>query len=248
LEGTYELGYDGTTTAGYNITSGELGHLFYVALENQGQYNTSGIFLDPSNYGLRNTGDFVNLKNELYWYGTLHVISAPVNQLAWSFYFPYGVQDAIYLVTATQIHAIAVRPATVSFSTLDPEMLLQQALDAVSEGLDVIESTTDTIDPGETKSYVIDVPLSVSEMEVIVNWGGSELSVKLFDPDSTLSQEGTSGTPPIRLRQLYPVPGQWRCEVTATDIPGDEYPIAIVGATAHGKLVVIGTATYGGDE
>ncbi len=34
--------YNGTTTAGYNITSGEMGHLFYVGLGNDGWYDTSG--------------------------------------------------------------------------------------------------------------------------------------------------------------------------------------------------------------
>jgi hypothetical protein len=34
VDGPYELGYDGTTTAGYNITSSEMGYMYYVNLGN----------------------------------------------------------------------------------------------------------------------------------------------------------------------------------------------------------------------
>lgn len=42
VDGPWVWGYDGTTTAGYNITTSEMGHLFYTELGNQGYYNTSG--------------------------------------------------------------------------------------------------------------------------------------------------------------------------------------------------------------
>lgn len=67
-------GYDGTTARGYNITSSEMGHLFYEELSNLGYYDTSGTI--QADYGLHNTGDFDNLiafdgANILfYWSGT----------------------------------------------------------------------------------------------------------------------------------------------------------------------------------
>ncbi len=42
VDGSYEYGYDGSTTAGYNITTSEMGHLFYVGLGNPGRRDTSG--------------------------------------------------------------------------------------------------------------------------------------------------------------------------------------------------------------
>ena len=43
VDGTYAgCGCNGTTTAGYNITSSEMGHLFYTELGNTGYYDTSG--------------------------------------------------------------------------------------------------------------------------------------------------------------------------------------------------------------
>src|SRR3989338_7418018 len=42
VDGPYSYGYNGTTTGGFNITSGEMGHLFYTELGNKGWYDTFG--------------------------------------------------------------------------------------------------------------------------------------------------------------------------------------------------------------
>lgn len=55
-------------TFGYNVTTSELGHLFYVELGNHVLYGPDGS-IQP--YGaLINTGDFVSLENRLYLSGT----------------------------------------------------------------------------------------------------------------------------------------------------------------------------------
>lgn len=72
LDGASDYGYDGTTAFGYNIISSELGHLYYVELENKGAYDTNG---NPqSDYGLLNTGPFSNLisYSNGYWSETQH--------------------------------------------------------------------------------------------------------------------------------------------------------------------------------
>ena len=68
VDGEYVYGYDGSTTAGYNITSSEMGHLFYEELGNLGYYDTSGEF--QPGYGLQNTGDFNHLIAFRYWSST----------------------------------------------------------------------------------------------------------------------------------------------------------------------------------
>ncbi len=40
VDGPGVYGYDGTTTTGYNITTSEIGHLFYEELGNLGVYDT----------------------------------------------------------------------------------------------------------------------------------------------------------------------------------------------------------------
>lgn len=62
--GPVNFGYDGTTTAGFNITSSEMGHLFYEELGNIGHFNTDGSensFPPAPDRFLQNTGDFDNL-------------------------------------------------------------------------------------------------------------------------------------------------------------------------------------------
>ena len=108
VDGPYVWGYDGTTTAGYNITSSELGHLFYTELGNSGYYDTSG---NPTgcpggpNYCLTNTGDFQNLQSYVYWSGTEYSAN-PAS--AWGFGTDYGYQDDG--VKDDDFYAIAVRP------------------------------------------------------------------------------------------------------------------------------------------
>ncbi len=70
VDGDYDDGSDGTTTAGYNITNSEMGHLYYEELGNQGYLDTSGVYVGNGNWGLSNTGDFQNLVSSVYWSGT----------------------------------------------------------------------------------------------------------------------------------------------------------------------------------
>lgn len=112
--GYWSFSYDGTKKAGYNITTSEMGHLFYASLGNLGYYDTSG---NPqSGYGLVNTGPFKKLgplnfydwEYLRYWSGTEFNASGD----AYIFSFGYGFQsvgeerDPIYC-------ALAVHPGEV---------------------------------------------------------------------------------------------------------------------------------------
>ena len=87
IDGIWIWGYDGTTMAGYNITSSEMGHLYYEELGNLGRYDTDGN--EQSGFGLNNTGDFNNLIASWYWSGTEY---ANNTDDAWFFYTHYGHQ------------------------------------------------------------------------------------------------------------------------------------------------------------
>jgi hypothetical protein len=69
VDGAFVWGYDGTTTAGYNITSSEMGHLYYTELGNKGYFNASGVGPQPG-WGLSNKGLFINLLPVTYWSGS----------------------------------------------------------------------------------------------------------------------------------------------------------------------------------
>jgi hypothetical protein len=77
VDGPWQYGVDGTTTGGYNITTSEMGHLYYEELDN------------ASVGGLENMGDFANLVEGLYWSETAY--TAGTNQ-AWTFKTATGLQ------------------------------------------------------------------------------------------------------------------------------------------------------------
>jgi hypothetical protein len=78
MDGIYEYGYDGTTTGGYNITSSEMGHLYYEELGNLGYYDINGNY--QAGYGLQETEDFENLIPSWYWSGTEYTYDPGLNQ------------------------------------------------------------------------------------------------------------------------------------------------------------------------
>lgn len=92
FDGIYEYGYNGATTAGYNITNSELGYLYYVELGNLGSYDTAGKW--QLEIGLQNTGEFENLTmSKRYWFGTEYANSTG---FAWDFEMGRGYQNRHY--------------------------------------------------------------------------------------------------------------------------------------------------------
>ena len=121
VDGPYVLGYDGTTTVGYNITNSEMGHLFYMELENVAAFDTSGNLTGCGEGGpscLSNTGDFQNLSAAGHWSGTDY--SAPdLTNAAWVFGFYNGAQvtrnkSFAYSALAVRAGDVAVVPEPIS--------------------------------------------------------------------------------------------------------------------------------------
>jgi hypothetical protein len=107
VDGKYVWGYNGTTTAGYNMTTSEMGHLFYESLGNKGYVATDGTY--QPGFGLHNTGPFSNLLADSYWSGAEYSTNP---DLAWYFYFGSGLQEIIFKYQP--LYALAVRPGDVS--------------------------------------------------------------------------------------------------------------------------------------
>jgi len=129
VDGPYVIGYNGTTTAGYNITSSEMGYMYYINLANKGFYDTSGngpqsgwsstpnaTFTD----GNGNTVSFQNLQPS-YWSGT-ECPSWPPDD-AWGFVFTVGFQGAD-IKDRYANYAWAVRPGDVSAPVPEPATML----------------------------------------------------------------------------------------------------------------------------
>jgi hypothetical protein len=119
VDGPYSWGNDGTTTAGYNITNSEMGHLFYTELGNKGYYDTFGNYVGDGNWGLLNIGPFTNLQPYDYWSGTE---SAADPYYAWYFNFIYGYQSLNW--DFFNYYALAVRPGDVAAPVPEPATML----------------------------------------------------------------------------------------------------------------------------
>ena len=110
-------GYDGTTTSGYNITTSEFGHLFYVELGDKGYRDVNGIshWLD---YGLTNVGDFNSMRYKIYW---SNINQANYQDYAWAFASD-GFQGLFQ--QGANFSAIAVRSAQVEIAVPEPSTAL----------------------------------------------------------------------------------------------------------------------------
>jgi hypothetical protein len=115
VDGSRKWGYDGTTTAGFNITTSEMGHLFYKSLGNTGYYDAkgkqrSGWGADAA-WGLKNKGPFANIYPEYYWSNTEYAI---YTELAWAFGFNSGSQTSnTFKHMGTRYIGLAVRPGKI---------------------------------------------------------------------------------------------------------------------------------------
>ena len=111
VDDPYVWGYDGTTTAGYNITNSEMGHLYYEELGGIGHIDTSGN--EIPDHGLPNTGPFLDLRHggsDPYWSGTNY--SEWGGAHAW--YFSNRSGEQLIAGKTNQYLAIAVMPGDVT--------------------------------------------------------------------------------------------------------------------------------------
>jgi hypothetical protein len=119
MDGERHYGYDGSTTAGYNITSSEMGHLFYKSLGDSGWYDAKGKKLagwgGDAVWGLKKKGPFSHLYPDFYWSGTEYSI---YDQRAWAFNFNFGSQSNGAFKSIGNYAALAVRPGKVTTTTV----------------------------------------------------------------------------------------------------------------------------------
>jgi hypothetical protein len=120
VDGTIVDGYDGTTTAGFNITSSEMGHLFYEELGNVAPVTKAGTTQPKTKTGpgLRNIYPFLYLRPQAYWSNTLHYVSPKESKedSAWFFNFEDGSQSVTRL--GYKFPVLAVRDGDVAAASV----------------------------------------------------------------------------------------------------------------------------------
>ena len=106
--------------------------------------------------------------------------------------------------------------------------VLEEAIEALSPGLELYFDQFDVIDLNQEKIYEVPVTASADQMEMIVNWGGSIVRAEVFRPNGIFYAALQYETPPIIFPIANPGLGIWKVKVTAIDVPHNSYPIAVV--------------------
>lgn len=128
VDGPESFGYDGTTTAGYNITSSEIGYMYYMNLGNKGYHATNG-YAPQLGWGLNNTSftdgngntvSFLNVQSSPpYWFGTEYKLNT---NRAWATFLLDGTQGTGS--KSSSYYAWAVRDGDVGASVPEPGTIL----------------------------------------------------------------------------------------------------------------------------
>ncbi|NIA09524.1 MAG: CHAP domain-containing protein [Nitrospiraceae bacterium] len=87
--------------------------------------------------------------------------------------------------------------------------------------------TLETIDQGDS-TWIQFLNKIRQRIRILLGWGGSELNIRVYCPDGSLYGEYQSPSPPIDIDIEDAEPGEWQCEITAVDVPNDDYPYALV--------------------
>jgi len=84
-----------------------------------------------------------------------------------------------------------------------------------------------TINMGQTSSIFSFLKNVVSELVFVFHWPGSTLRVVVFEPDGSVYMVAETDEPPI----VLPIPdakaGTWVYQITAVDVPYDNYPYVV---------------------
>lgn len=109
--------------------------------------------------------------------------------------------------------------------------LLREALAQLPQPFDSLLEELNTINPGAVQSFLVTAENLQDIITFILNWEGSEFLLRIYRPDGTLYGEWQTNSPPITGDIMYPEDGDWIFEVTAIDVPYQNYPYALAAVT-----------------
>lgn len=151
-------------------------------------------------------------------------------------YPPFEIQNL-------QISGDSVRNIRLSLEYTILDEAIAQLLANLELSLDVF----DIINQEETLNYDVIIQGIKDLLQIILNWQGSEMKITLYDPNGNIYGEYQSANPPINIEIPNPTAGTWSCEVTAADVPHDNYPFAlVVGISPNQAPVADANGPYSG--
>ena len=120
--------------------------------------------------------------------------------------------------------------------------LLQETLILLPEDFAEILNELHTISPGGVENFLVWIDDIAENLIIILNWlgggkDGAEMKLTIFKPDGSIYDEYQSMQPPIDVNIVDPVMGNWTFEVTAINIPEDNFPFAVVAATENEPVI-----------
>lgn len=125
--------------------------------------------------------------------------------------------------------------------------LIEEAIAQLPPDLELNLDVFDIINEADTLNYDIVVQGAKELLQIILNWGGSEMTLVLRKPDGTVYGEYSSTEPPINIEVPNADEGTWRCEVTAVEVPHANYPFALaVGVSPNQPPVADADGPYSG--
>lgn len=126
-------------------------------------------------------------------------------------------------------------------------ILLEQTIAQLAPNLDLALDVFDIINQGEANTYEFALNSLKEALQIILNWPGSQLGLTVYQPDGSIYGEYQSTNPPIVIDIPNPELGIWKGQVTAIDVPYDNYPFALVaGVTQNLSPLAEANGPYSG--
>ncbi len=115
---------------------------------------------------------------------------------------------------------LALRPAIEPFVIRNETILIE-------DGYQNIMQIVDTINQGEQSPKFTVKSKGNQSLRFVLNWPESTLRLSVFKPNGQVFAEKESSWPPIVISVPDAEAGKWSYQVTAVDIPTDNYPYVI---------------------
>ncbi len=93
------------------------------------------------------------------------------------------------------------------------------------DGNEVLQEIVDSINQGETKKYLFGAS-GEADFQIILNFGGSKLSLKITDPNGKEVASQTVSSPPYT-KSIDATKGNYEIEIKGVEVPEKNYPFVV---------------------
>ncbi|MFC1996967.1 family 16 glycoside hydrolase [Chloroflexota bacterium] len=145
--------------------------------------------------------------------------------------FPENSGKVIYTTFHNEAQLNDLQKKLLEYFVLIPTTsnLADEAEQVVSaKGAYIKQTNINTIDPGETSSPFSYYLSEESDLVISMNWPGSYMRMSIQSPDGSPPNVVEGFSPPIYVEIQDAQPGLWQYQVTAVDVPYNNYPYVVI--------------------